>query len=112
MFYQAFNSAMKWLGSDQGSRVLGTVAETAGGYLVSRELQKQQNEYDLQQMQQEQEQRLQFNNHVQNQRDERSRWADSADLAPANYAMRGAMQPESLAGNGLASSGILPKMRR
>ncbi|MFM2589467.1 hypothetical protein [Vibrio sp. TBV020] len=107
-FTESFGKAMDWLTSDQGMQVMGSVAESAGDYLVKSELEDRQHQNTLERMELEQNQRLQFNDHLQEQKDDRNQWVES-NLAPLDYSM-GATR-DSLAGGGKLSNGVLQRMR-
>ncbi len=107
-FSESFGKAMEWLTSDQGMQVVGAVAESAGDYLVKSELGNRQHQNDIDRMNLEHKQRLEFNDHLQGQKDDRNKWVES-NLAPLDYSM-GANR-DSLAGGGKLSSGVLQRMR-
>lgn len=106
-FSNSFNKAMDWLTSDQGMQVAGAIAESAGDYFIQSEMEDRQHKNAIKRMELEQKQRLQFNDHLQDQKDERNQWV-SSNLAPLDYSMGG--QRKTLAGNGQLSGGILQRM--
>lgn len=107
-FSESFGKAMEWLTSDQGMQVVGAVAESAGDYLVKSELGDRQQQNIIDQMKLDHKQRLEFNDHLQEQKDDRNQWVES-NLAPLDYSM-GATR-DSLAGGGKLSNGVLQRMR-
>lgn len=107
-FSESFGKAMEWLASDQGATVIGAGLAATGDYLAKSAVADKQLEgqRDLATLQHEQ--RLQFEDHVQGQKDDRNQWVES-NLAPLDYSM-GANR-DSLAGGGKLSSGVLQRMR-
>lgn len=97
-FSNAFNSAMDWLKSDNGQSVMGAVAGAAGNYLADSALQKEAYQ-----------QKIDFANYEQEQKNKLTQWADTSNLAGQDYTV--GADRRNLAGNGKLSSGILNRMR-
>lgn len=108
-FSDAFDSAMNWLKSDGGQQVAGAVAGAAGSYLAQSELQKQQQKNTLEQMNLQQQQKIDFSNYEQDQKNKLTQWADTSNLAGFDYNI--GADRNTLAGKGKLSGGVLNRMR-
>jgi hypothetical protein len=105
------NTATKWAKSDAGSEILGAAIGAGGEYYASKEIAEMQAKHAKELSRQEHEQRIQFNDHLQSEKDERNQWANS-DLAELDYTM-GA--DRTLSGRGVLATnpnvGILPNLK-
>jgi len=108
-FSDSFNSAMNWLKSDGGQQVAGAIAGAAGNYLAESELQKQKQQDTLEQMKLQQQQKIDFSNYEQDQKNKLTQWADTSNLAGHDYTI--GADRNTLAGQGKLSGGVLNRMR-
>jgi hypothetical protein len=106
-----FDKGIDWLSSDAGAEIIGAAIGAGGEYYASKEIAEMQAQHAKDLSRQEHEQRIQFNDHLQSEKDERNQWANS-DLAGLDYTM-GA--DRTLAGRGVLainpSVGVLQGMK-
>lgn len=110
MFQSAFDSTMNWLKSDSGANIAGKALEAAGGYLAQAEVAKQQAKAARELDRQRHEEEMELNDHIQQQKDDRSRWAMTGEL-PFDYTMRGDRGILTGDQDGKLANGVLPRMR-
>lgn len=106
-----FDKGIDWLSSDAGAEIVGAAIGAGGEYYASKEAAKAAAKHAKELSKQEHEQRIQFNDHVQSEKDERNQWANS-DLAELDYTM-GA--DRTLSGRGVLATnpsvGVLQGMK-